>query len=61
MATLQNDKGRTGKTKEEEVGILKSGEEWTLVAQLAQLKTGQGGKGLLRSHLLCPDCDFARL
>ena len=33
--------------------------EWTGV-QLGQLKTGQGGKGLLWSHLWCPD-DLARL
>ena len=25
---------------------IKSGQEWNLTAQLAQLKTGQGGKGL---------------
>ena len=35
--------------------ILKSGQEWTLPAQLGQLKTGQGGKGLLLSHLWFPD------
>ena len=35
---------RSGKT------ILKSGQEWTLLAQLGQLKTGQGGKRLLRIH-----------
>ena len=27
----------------------------TLPAQLGQLKTGQGGKGLLQIHLWCPD------
>ena len=31
--------------------ILKSGQGWTLPAQLRQLKTGQDRKGLLRSHL----------
>ena len=32
---------RGGKT------ILRSGQGWTLLAQLGQLKTGQGGKGLV--------------
>ena len=36
------------------------GQEWTLPAQLGQLKTGQDGKGLLQSHLWCPD-DLPRL
>ena len=40
--------------------ISKSGEVWTLPAQLGQLKTGQDGKGLLRIHLWCPD-DLLRL
>ena len=31
--------------------ISKSGQEWTLPAQLGQLKTGQDGKGLLQIHL----------
>ena len=48
------DRRRGGKT------ILKSGQEWTLPAQLGQLKTGQDGKGLLRIHLWCPD-DLPRL
>ena len=43
------DRGRGGKT------ILKSGQGWTLPAQLGQLKTGQGGKGLLQIHLWCLD------
>ena len=43
------DRRRGGKT------ISKSGQEWTLPAQLGQLKTGQDGKGLLRIHLWCPD------
>ena len=43
---------RGGKT------ISKSGQEWTLSAQLGQL--GQDGKGLLRIHLWCPD-DLPRL
>ena len=32
----------------------------TLPAQLGQLKTGKGGKGLLQSHLWCPNV-LARL
>ena len=39
--------------------ILKSGQEWTLPAQLKQLKMRQDEKGLLQSHLWCPN-DFAR-
>ena len=35
--------------------MLKNGQEWTLPAQLGQLKTGQGGKGLLQIHMWCPD------
>ena len=38
----------------------KSGQEWTLLAQLGQLKTEQDGNGLLRIHLWCPD-DLPRL
>ena len=45
---------RGGKT------ISKSGQEWTLPAQLGQLKTEQDGKGLLRIHLWCSD-DLLRL
>ena len=37
-----------------------SGQEWTLPAQLGQLKTGQDGKGLLQIHPWCPD-DLPRL
>ena len=39
------DRRRDGNT------ISKSGQGGTLPAQFGQLKTGQGGKGLLRSHL----------
>ena len=49
QATVKGKRKRGGKT------ILKSGHEWTLPAQLGQLKTGQDGKGLLQSHLRCPD------
>ena len=45
----KEDRGRGGKT------ILKKGQECTLPAQLGQMKTGQGGKGLLQIHLWCPD------
>ena len=47
------DRRRDGKT------ILKSGQGWTLPSQLGQLKTGQDGEGLLRSHLWWPN-DLAR-
>ena len=42
---------------EEEMGktILKSGQEWTLPAQLGQWRTGQGRKRLLQSHPPCED------
>ena len=43
------DRRRAGNT------ISKSGQKWTLPAQLGQLKTGEDGKGLLRIHLWCPD------
>ena len=48
------ERRRGGKT------ITKSVQEWTLLAQLRQLKTGQDGKGLLPSHLWCPN-DLTRL
>ena len=51
---IEADRRRGGKT------ISKSGQEWTLPAQLGQLKTGQDGKGLLQIHLWCPD-DLPRL
>ena len=48
------DKRRDGRT------ISKSGQEWTLPAQLGRLKTGQAGNRLLLSHLWCPN-GLARL
>ena len=39
---------------------LKGGQGWTVQAQLGQLKTRQGGKRMLESHLWCPN-DLARL
>ena len=50
----ETDRRRGGET------ISKSGQEWTLPAQLRQLKTSQNGKGLLRMNLWCPD-DLPRL
>ena len=41
----KTDRRRGGKT------LSKSGQEWTLPAQLGQLKTEQDGKGSLRIHL----------
>ena len=35
--------------------ISKSGQGWNLSAQLGQMKTGQDGKKLLRSHLTMQD------
>ena len=45
---------RGGKT------ISKSGQEWTLPAQVGWLKTGQSGKGLWQIHQWCPN-DIPRL
>ena len=55
-------KKKKRQTEEEGGGktISKSGQEWTLPAQLGQLKTGQDRKGLLQIHLWCPD-DLPRL
>ena len=49
------DKEQKEDRRRGEKTILKNGQEWTLPAQLGQLKTGQGGKGLLQIHLWCPD------
>ena len=49
MKKTEADRRRGGKT------ISKSGQEWTLSGQLGRLKTGQDGKGLLRTHLWCPE------
>ena len=51
----RKEKVKEADRKRGEKTISKSGQEWTLPAQLGQLKTGQDGKGLLRIHLLCPD------
>ena len=65
--TNEHTNGRTDKRQGENyipcsinAGGIKSGQEWTLPAQLGQLKTGQDGKWLLRIHLWCPD-DLPRL
>ena len=49
MKKEEVDRRRGGQTK------VKSGQRLTLRAQLAQLKTGRGGKLLLQSLLWCPD------
>ena len=54
------------KEKEEEADRKKvgrqyqSGQKWILLGQLRRLKTGQDGKGFLRTQLWCPD-DHLRL
>ena len=54
--TEHSERKKKKRQTEEEVGRqYQSGQEWTLPAQLGQLKTGQDGKGLLRIHLWCPD------
>ena len=53
-------KRKRGKQKKRLEDNIKEWKEWTLPAQLGQLKTGQDGKGLLRIHLWCPD-DLIRL
>ena len=54
MTKEELDRGRDGKT------ISTSGQGWALPTPLAQMTTGQDGKDLLRSHLLCPN-DLERL
>ena len=51
---------KRGRQKKRWEDNIKEWQEWTLPAQLGQLKTGQNGKGLLRNHLWCPD-DLPRL
>ena len=53
-------KRKRGRQKNDGETISKSGQEWTLPAEVEQLKTGQDGKGLLPIHLWCPD-DLPRL
>ena len=53
-------KRKRGRQKKRWEDNIKGGQEWTLPAQLGQLKTGQDGKGLLQIHLWCPD-DLPRL
>ena len=48
-------KRKRGRQKKRGKTISKSGQEWTLPAQLGQLKTGQDRKGLLGIYLWCPD------
>ena len=54
QGTVKGKRKRGGQKKRWKT-ISKSGQEWTLPAQLGQLKSGQDGKGLLRIHLWCPD------
>ena len=59
--TGHSERKKKKRQTEEEVGRqYQSGHEWTLPAQLGQLNAGQGGKGLLRIYLWCPD-DHPRL
>ena len=55
--TGHSERKKKKRQTEKEVGrqCQRSGQEWTLPAQLGQLKTGQDGKGLLQIHLWCPD------
>ena len=53
-------KGKRKRGRQKKRWESKSGQEWTLQAQLGQLKTGQDGKELLQIHLRCPD-DLPRL
>ena len=48
-------KRRKGRQKKRLEKILRSGQGWTLLAQLGQLKTGLRGKRLLLSHPWCPN------
>ena len=60
QGTVKGKRKRGRKRRSGGKTISKSEQEWTLPAQLGQLKTGQDGKGLLRIHLWCPD-DLLRL
>ena len=54
--TERKKKKKKGRQKKRWKIISKRGQEWTLPAQLEQLKTEQDGNGLLRIHdLWCPD------
>ena len=60
--TGHSERKKKKRQTEEEVGrqYQRVDSNWTLPAQLGQLKTGQDGKGLLRIHLWCPN-DLPRL
>ena len=47
-------KRKRGRQKKRWEDNIKDGQEWTLPAQLGELKTGPDGKGLLRIILWCP-------
>ena len=59
QGTVKGNRKR-GRQKKRWTTLSKSGQEWTLPAQLGQLKTGQNRKELLRIHLWCPN-DLQRL
>ena len=54
QGTVKEKEKRGRQKKRWEDNIIR-GQEWTLPAQLGQLKTGQDGKKLSRIHLWCPD------
>ena len=58
--TVKRKRRRGSKKKRWQGNIIKSGQEWTLLAHLGQLKTVQGGKRLLQSSRWCSD-DLPRL
>ena len=59
QGTVKGKKEKEADRRNGGTTISKSGQEWTLPAQLGQLKTGQDGKELLRFHLWCPyDLEF---
>ena len=51
--TRHSGRKKKKQAKEEMERLSKSGQEWTSPAKLGRLKTGQDGKGLLRTHLWC--------
>ena len=53
-------KKKRGRQKKRWEDNIKEWREWTLPAQLGRLKTVQDGKGLLPTHLWCPE-DLPRL
>ena len=58
--TGHRERKRKRKTEEKVGRKQRSEQEWTLPAQLGRLQTGLYEKGLMRTHLWCPD-DLPRL